>query len=108
MFLFCGKLKKDHALYIKMNNERFWLEEDDTKRAEADSKIKEIDHFVETIYAKDVFDKYVKKRPKLISNRTDEVVSWEEAFGSVFDEIPKGVRHSLVGLIEGGGQYRFK
>lgn len=108
MLLFSRKLKKDHALYIKMNNERFSLEEDDAKRAEADSKIKEIDHFVEYIYAKDVFDKYVKKRPKLISNKTDDVVSWEEAFGSVFDEVPKGLRHSLVGLVEGGGQYRFK
>ena len=108
MFMFSRKLKKDHALYIKMNSERFLLEEDDAKRAEADSKIEEIDHFVENIYAKDVFDKYVKKRPKLISNRTDCVVSWEEAFGSVFDEIPKGVRHSLVGLVEGGGLYRLK
>lgn len=108
MFLFNGKLKKDHALYKKMNSERFLLEEDDAKRVEADSKIKEINHFVENNYAKDVFDKYGKKRPKLISNKTDAVVSWEEAFGSVFDEIPKGVRHSLVGLVEGGGQYRFK
>lgn len=108
MFLFSRKLKKDHMIYTRMNSERFSLEEDDAKRAETDSKIEEIDHFVEHIYAKDVFDKYGKKRPKLISNKTDAVVSWEDAFGSVFDEIPKGVRHSLVGLVEGGGQYRFK
>lgn len=107
MFLFSRKLKQDHALYKKMNSERFLLEED-ARRAEADSKIKEIDHFVENIYAKDVFDKYGKKRPKLISNKTEDVVSWEDAFGSVFEEIPKGVRHSLVGLVEGGGLYRFK
>ena len=46
MLLLYTILKKDHKLYKKMNLERFLLEEELDKRAEADRKIEEIDYFV--------------------------------------------------------------
>ena len=108
MRLLYNILKKDHKLYEKMNLERFLLEEELDKRAEADRKIQEIDYFVENIYARDIFNKYGQKKPLLICNATDEITTWEAAFGNDFDNLSIGLRHSLVGLFEGGGKYRFK
>ena len=108
MFFLASSIKKDHKIYERLNRERFSLEEDDSKRNEADKKIKEIDDFVENIYAKDIFEKYQKKRPKLVRKKDEQIISWEEAFGDDFNKISKSLRHSLVGLIEGGGRYTLK
>ena len=107
MFLLSNNLRKDHKLYEKMNFERFLLREETDKRAEADKKDELIDAFVENIYARDIFNKYSKRKPKLICNANDEITSWDDAFGKDFDKLSIGLRHSLVGLIEGGGKYRF-
>ena len=108
MFLFASSIKKNHKIYEKLNMERFSLEENDSKRSEADKKIEEIDIFVENVYAKDIFEKYQKKRPKLIRRKDNQTVSWDEAFGDDFNKVSKSLRHSLVGLIEGGGKYKLK
>lgn len=108
MIIFGNKLKKDHKLYKELTLERFILQEADGNREEIDKKIDEVDRFVEYEYARDIFEKYNKKCPKLICNETGEIVSWREAFGNDFDILSKNLRHSLVGLMEGGGRYRFR
>lgn len=108
MFLFASSIKNNHKIYERLNMERFSLEENDLERSEADKKIKEIDDFVENIYAKDIFEKYQKKRPQLVRKKDNQTVSWDEAFGDDFNKISKSHRHSLVGLIEGGGRYELK
>lgn len=67
------------------------------------------DNYIENIYALAVFDYYNKSKPKVIRIRTNEEVSWNDAFGDSFDKIPKLKRHSLVGLVEEDhGKYLLK
>lgn len=75
---------------------------------ELDAASSQIDDFIENEYALAVFTQYSKKRPKLIRISTDEVYEWEAAFGTDFSKIEKGLRHSLVGLVEEPTRYRFK
>ncbi len=75
---------------------------------ELDSLSSTIDSFIENEYALEVFKVYSKKKPKLVRISTDEVYSWDDAFGTSFDKIEKGLRHSLVGLVEEPTRYRFK
>ena len=75
---------------------------------ELDSIINEIDAYIEGEYSRIVFEKYSAKKPILIREHTGETVNWDDAFGNSFDKTTPGQRHSLVGLIEGGGQYGFK
>ncbi|SDB69212.1 hypothetical protein [Butyrivibrio sp. INlla16] len=79
--------------------------EEDASRTKA--KIDEIDNYIETVYAKDVYAYYSQKKPKLIRKKTNEVVSWEDAFGDDFEKISKPLRHSLVALVDGDGRYKF-
>ena len=67
-----------------------------------------VDAFVENVYAAEVFRAYSKKKPKLVRVSTEEVYTWEEAFGESFDSLEKGLRHSLVGLVEEPTRYRLK
>lgn len=67
-----------------------------------------IDTFIEETYALEVYKVYSKKKPKLIRISTDEVYDWETAFGTSFDTIEKGLRHSLVGLVEEPTRYKLK
>jgi len=76
--------------------------------SELDSLIGQIDALIEGDYSRTVFDHYSEKQPVLIRVHTGEEVRWIEAFGESFDKTTPGQRHSLVGLIEGGGKYRFK
>ncbi len=117
-----AKLKQLHKSYQgllaeqkKQNDRRYKLEEDggnkseiDQLREDAERIQKAINHLVETDYSQSVYERYSPKNPKLISTSTEEVVSWQEAFGSSFEAIPKTLRHSLVGLVEGYGRYRFR
>lgn len=68
----------------------------------------ETDSYIENEYANMVFNVYNSKRPMLYEVYDKKMVSWEEAFINDFDKIPKTLRHSLVGLIEGEGRYKFK
>jgi len=69
---------------------------------------KEIAIFIEDEYAKAVFEYYSRKQPKLIRESTGEVVKWKDAFGNSFEAVPRALRGSLVGIVEGGGRYRLK
>ena len=70
--------------------------------------IGQINALIEGDYARAVFDHYCEKKPPLIRVHTGEEVQWVDAFGESFEKTTTGQRHSLVGLIEGGGRYRFK
>lgn len=76
--------------------------------SELDILIHQIDDLVEGDYSRAVFDHYSQRKPLLIRSHTHEEVLWQDAFGDSFDKTTLGQRHSLVGLIEGGGKYRFK
>ena len=76
--------------------------------SELDALIRQIDDLVEGDYSRAVFDHYSRKEPLLIRSHTHEEVQWRDAFGESFDKTTIGQRHSLVGLIEGGGKYRLK
>ena len=79
-----------------------------TPGSELDILIHQIDNLVEGDYSRAVFDYYSRRKPLLIRSHTHEEVRWQDAFGDSFDRTTLGQRHSLVGLIEGGGKYRFK
>ena len=70
--------------------------------------IRQIDDLVEGDYSRAVFDHFSRRKPLLIRSHTQEEIRWQDAFGDSFDKTTIGQRHSLVGLIEGGGKYRFK
>jgi hypothetical protein len=40
--------------------------------------------------------------------RTGEKVRWQDAFPASWEKTTSGQKHALVGLIEGGGEYRFR
>ena len=68
----------------------------------------ETEEFILNTYAKAVFDYYSLTKPLLVRGTTGETIAWEEAFGTQFDEVPKTLRYSLVGLAEGFGRYKIK
>ena len=89
------------------------LESGDSSDSEAQKKALDdlsiqIFAFIEDEYAKAVYEEYNKRKPDLIRIHTGEVVKWNDAFGDDFDEISRSLRHSLVGLVEEPGRYRFK
>ena len=73
---------------------------------ELDSLIKQIDSLIEGDYSRAVFEYYSSKKPLLLREHTGEEIQWTEAFGESYDKTTPGQRHSLVGLIEGGGKYK--
>jgi hypothetical protein len=74
--------------------------------SEAEKLAKEIDTFIEGEYSEAVFNYYKDKKPNLIRIATDEEYTWEQAFPETFEDVSASLRHSLVGLIEGGGRYK--
>ena len=76
--------------------------------SEIDNLINQINALIEGEYSKEIFDYYSKTEPVLIRIRTGEEISWKDAFGNSFQDVSKSLRHSLVGLVEGGGKYRIK
>ncbi len=72
------------------------------------SVLAQIDQFIEGPYAEAVFSFYKEKKPTLIRIRTGEEYSWNDAFGDSFDNVSRSLKHSLVGLVEGGGRYKIK
>jgi hypothetical protein len=111
-----NRLKKFYDEEKRLNNELDSAEENNSDLSyiekltnDVEKLIKTKDEFIENIYALAVFEKYSKIKPLLVRIRTQEEVSWEKAFGNTFDSIPKGLRHSLVGLVEDDhGRYIFK
>ncbi len=101
--------KKEYAQLTKKMDKYLYSDDDQTMTKEEyhllDEQIKEL---VEGRYSEEVFYYYKKKKPTLIECHTGKEVSWENAFGGSFESVSKSLRHSLVGLVEGGGRYRLK
>ncbi len=58
-------------------------------------------------YARNVFIFFSKDHPLLLRRKDKTTISWEEAFGLEYESLEKGLRNSLVALIEeSGGRYR--
>ena len=76
--------------------------------SEADKLINEIDNFIEGEYSEAVFNYYKEKKPTLIRIATGEEYTWGQAFPETFEEVSASLKHSLVGLVEGGGRYKLK
>ncbi len=95
-------------LYKKKND--LESDEDDTAEpgSDLDAIIEEINQYIEGPYAEAVFSYYKEKNPQLVRIQTGEEFSWQEAFGENFGDVSKSLRHSLVGLVEGGGRYKIK
>ena len=92
-----------------------WKSECKTKGAckkvlEACLKLEENDKHKDEIkdkYAKNVFDFFAIQSPKLLRRKDNAVIEWKDAFGNEFENLDKGMRSSLVALIEeSGGRYR--
>lgn len=111
MILFSPFTKYQKRL-SEMNHRKYELRAESNERvlpgSELDTFISEIDSFIENDYANAVFQYFAKKQPDLIRIKTGEVVSWDDAFGTDFDNVTKSLRHSLVGLVEGDGRYKLK
>ena len=61
------------------------------------------------VYAKKIFDYLKVCAPVLIRKRNDQKVNWEEAFGADYSTLSKGLKASLIALVEDdGGQYRLE
>lgn len=104
---FTGSVKKYSERYAKCqeSNEKTEIVLACDKLDEAEDAV---DAFIENTYALEVYKVYSKKKPKLIRISTDEIYDWDTAFGTSFDAIEKGLRHSLVGLVEEPARYKFK
>ena len=90
---------------------KYQLDQEDARivpGSKLDMLIQQINELIEGDYSKAVFDHYSIFKPVLIRNLTGEEVQWLDAFGEAFDKTTRGQRHSLVGLVEGGGRYRLK
>ena len=103
------RCKKEYRRLIKQKHE-LMVEEDSQPRPGDELELIEtkISELVEGVYAEEVFRYYAKKQPSLIRIHTGEEVTWKDAFGDAFESVSKSLRHSLVGLVEGGGQYTIK
>ena len=97
---------------LKHINDSIYEEHDLKRKKELEAESKrmcaDIRRFLCEVYAKKVFDVYSLKKPKLVRRLTNEVVTWDDAFGTDFSKIPASSRESLVGLVEGGGKYKLK
>lgn len=93
--------KKEQALKAKTNYKIL-------PGSEAEQAVLEIDRYIEEEYSAAVFSYYQPKAPDLITIQNGEVITWEKAFGHDFRNVSKSLRHSLVGLVEGEGRYKFK
>ncbi len=102
------KLKRQYSALIKRQHELLSADSDNDYSPELNSINKQINEFIETEYGEAVFRHFEHIRPVLVRIHTGEEVTWNEAFGCSFEEITKSQKHSLVGLIEGGGQYKLK
>ena len=61
------------------------------------------------VYSKKIFDYLKDFAPVLIRKRNDQKVNWEEAFGADYSTLSKGLKASLIALVEDdGGQYRLE
>ncbi len=102
------KCKKEYARLLKRKHEILSTNETLANSKEFDYIDNQINELIEGKYSEEVFRYYSKKKPVLIRIHTGEEISWADAFGDSFESVSKSLRHSLVGIIEGGGKYRLQ
>ena len=101
--------KQEYRQLIKRKHELTIDEDTQSKQGdEFDLVDRQIKELIEGRYSETIFQYYKKRQPMLIRIHTGEEVSWKDAFGESFEAVSMSLRHSLVGLIEGGGKYRLK
>lgn len=105
----CKKEYKDLLKRRYRYYDEYGMDIPEKEQKEFDSLDDQINKLIEGPYSLAVFNEYSKTQPMLINNRTGEKVTWKDAFGDSYDELTKSIKHTLVGLVEGGtGRYRFK
>ena len=66
------------------------------------------DQYIVDDYSVAVWNRCTKKNPWLIRVETGEAVRWKAAFPDLWENMVPEQKRSLVALIEGGGEYRFR
>lgn len=69
---------------------------------------KTIDDFINNVFAKMVYEKGEKIKPKLIHNSTKKVYDWREIFSEDYNKVTKLRKRYLIDLVSGEGVYRLK
>lgn len=114
MGLFGKPYDKSRKVLEKLRTEKFGLQEDynesesDELKAKIDELTKKIDLFIEETYAKEIYDYYKSKKPKLVRIKNGQIESWEDVFGDSYEALSKAQLHVLIGLVEGDGKYKLK
>ena len=96
---------------IRAVGERLRTEDDDIQLQIGDlfdSVNLQMNRYIEGEYSLAVYNCYVKRKPLLVRVKTGETVRWQDAFPDSWENMTSGRKHALVGLIEGGGEYRFR
>ena len=109
------KCKKKYAEY-EQQKQNLYILIDGAKNAKDEAKqqqklrylLQEFDEFVCDVYARYIFEECAPNSPELIVVSTNEIVSWNDVFGTSFEKNSKLRKFSLVYLIEGNGKYKFK
>lgn len=58
-------------------------------------------------YSKMIFSYFSKKKPSILVRKTKEVIPWDDAFSSDFDDLSEDQVRSIIPIIEeDGGRYR--
>ena len=109
------KMKEMYDQMEALRDEHAQIEEDDGPCDRLEKLNREIEDLsvhirslIENDYSQAVFNAYKDEKPPLIRILTGETVTWDDAFGDDFEKISRSLRHSLVGLVEDPGRYRFK
>ena len=104
------KCRKEFA-EIRAAGERLRTEDDDIQMQIGDlfDAVKlQMDRYIENDYSLAVYNCFAKRKPLLVRVQTGETVRWQDAFPDSWEKATSGQKHALVGLIEGGGEYRFR
>ena len=82
-------------------------------RTAADRKSKEIDDFIENVYAKDIYDSYQYSDPVIVNKKTGDMKMWSQVLDSGkdctkdFNKLTRNDKNKLVTIENGtNGLYR--
>ena len=104
------KCRKELAS-IRAAGDRLRAEDDDVQMQIGDlfdAVNLQMDNYIEGEYSFAVFSCYAKRKPLLVRVQTGETVRWQDVFPDSWENATSGQKHALVGLIEGGGEFRFR
>ena len=104
------KCRKELA-EIRAAGERLRTEDDDIQMQIGDlfdAVNQQMDRYIESDYSLAVYNCCAKRKPLLVRVQTGEKVRWQDAVPDSWEKTTSGQKHTLVGLIEGSGEYRFR